>query len=298
MKNHKYIQQFIDDALSIEVEDARSAGQLGFLARAMVMATLPHSKPDALHFQRKNGLFTLAMIANPQYGLPYGSLPRLLLAWITTEAVRRKSPVLELGETLSAFLKKINLSRQGGTRGDITRLRIQMLRLFTTQVSCTYYDSKNGQACGENFLIARSYNLWWKPLDTRSNKAFPDSCVTLAQDFFEELRDRPVPVDVRVLQALRRSPLQMDIYAWLTHRFSYFKQGKIIPWEVLKCQFGSDYANNEHGLRNFKSKFIEALKSVLVVYSTANVQVERDGLRLQKSQSHIKKQQNKFIISC
>ncbi|HLB43183.1 MAG TPA: hypothetical protein VJN02_10155 [Gammaproteobacteria bacterium] len=61
---------------------------LAFMARAMVMATLPHSKPDGFSFQRKNGHYTLTMMANPEFGLPYGSLPRLLLAWVTREAKR------------------------------------------------------------------------------------------------------------------------------------------------------------------------------------------------------------------
>ncbi len=289
-KNPHKIKRFIKDVLAIETEDAHSSGSLGFLARAMVIATLPHSKPDALQFQRKNGLFTLTMIANPQYGLPYGALPRLLLAWMTTEVVRRKSPILVLGETLSAFLRKLDLARQGGSRGDITRLREQMLRLFTTQISCTYFDQKNGQASGKNFSIARSYKLWWNPIETTLDQISSNSCVTLATDFYDELIDKPIPVDIRVMQALRRSPLQMDIYTWLTYRFSYFKQCKTIPWATLKSQFGSDYANDAHGLRNFKAKFLEALHTVLMVYSTANVEIKNEGLQLYKSTSHIKRQ--------
>ena len=297
-KNPLKIRKFIDDVLAIENEDALSSGHVGYMIRAMVMTTLPHSKPDEMFFQRKNGLFTLSMTANPKYGLPYGALPRILLAWLATEAVRRKSLVLELGETLSAFLRALNLSRQGGARGDITRLREQMLRLFTSHISYNYQDSKNGYAKGENFLIARSYELWWNPLETKSNNVLSKSCITLSRDFFEELVETPVPVDIRVLQALRRSPLQMDIYQWLTYRFSYFKQGKTISWSILKNQFGSDYADNAHGLRNFKAKFLDALNTVLTVYSTANVQVQNDGLKLYPSPSHIKKQLKKTNVSC
>lgn len=288
-KNPLKIRRFIEDVLAIESEDAYSSGRLGFLARAMVMATLPHSKQEGHFFSRKNGFFTLTMIADPRVGLPYGALPRILLAWMTTEVVRNKSPILELGTTLSKFLKKLNLSRQGGARGDITRLREQMLRLFATHISCTYFDPKKGHASGDNFSIARSYKLWWKPLEAQAENHISNSYVTLAQDFFEELIDRPIPVDVGVLQILRRSPLQMDIYTWLTYRFSFLKENKTIPWLSLKNQFGADYANNVQGTRNFKVNFIKALKTVLMVYSTANVQVNDDGLRLIPSSPHIKK---------
>ncbi len=296
-KNPLKIRKFINDALAIETEDALSAGHIGYMVRAMVMATLPHSKPDGLFFQRKNGLFTLSIIANPKYGLPYGALPRILLAWITTEVVRRKSPIIELGKTLSAFLQSLNLSRQGGVRGDITRLRDQMLRLFTSHISYTYQDSKNGCTKGENFLIARAYELWWNPIESKTNTLLSNSCVTLSQDFFNEIIKKPIPINVKVLQVLRRSPLQIDIYQWLTYRFSYLKKCKTIPWFILKNQFGSDYADNTHGLRNFKAKFLEALNTVLTVYSTANVTIEQDGLKLLSSPSHIKKQLKKTLAA-
>jgi hypothetical protein len=35
------------------------------------------------------------MVAHPRVGLPYGSVPRLLMSWLTTEALRTKTPVLE-----------------------------------------------------------------------------------------------------------------------------------------------------------------------------------------------------------
>ncbi len=296
-KNPLKIRKFIDDVLAVENEDALSAGHVGYMARAMVMATLPHSKPKGMNFQRKNGLFTLTIIANPKYGLPYGSLPRILLTWITTEAVRRKSSILELGETLSAFLRALNLSRQGGVRGDITRLRDQMLRLFTSHVSYTYQDSKSGYAKGENFLIARSYELWWNPVETKTDNLLSNSYVTISSDFFNELVKNPIPVNIKVMHLLRRSPLQMDIYQWLTYRFSFLKQCKKIPWVVLKNQFGSDYADNAHGIRNFKAKFIDALNTVLTVYSTANVIIENRGLELYPSPSHIKKQLKKPTLA-
>ena len=37
------------------------------------------------------------------YGYPYGTIPRLLLFWMTTEATRTKSRRLELGNSLAAL---------------------------------------------------------------------------------------------------------------------------------------------------------------------------------------------------
>ena len=56
------------------------------MARILVQATLPHSRPKTHEFERVNGRFTLYMNAPPSVGLPYGSYPRLALAWLESDA--------------------------------------------------------------------------------------------------------------------------------------------------------------------------------------------------------------------
>ena len=106
MKDEK-LNDFIKEVLEMEATEAKEAGAIGYTARAMIQATLPHSKVDSHVFNRTNGYFQLTMMANPKIGLPYGSIPRLLLAWMATEAVRTKEKQLILGETLSSFMEKI-----------------------------------------------------------------------------------------------------------------------------------------------------------------------------------------------
>ena len=67
------------------------------------------------------------MIAGGGNKLPFGNIPRLLLAWVTTEAVRTQSRELILGSSLSEFMGKLGMDSVGGAR---TRLRNQMRRLF------------------------------------------------------------------------------------------------------------------------------------------------------------------------
>ena len=99
--------RFADQAVSIGDQSAQDADSLAFMTRMMVLATLPHSDPgDVPGFGRRNGDFSLTIQpgvneVNGQYksiGIPYGGIPRLLMAWITTEAVRtkeRKIPVFD-----------------------------------------------------------------------------------------------------------------------------------------------------------------------------------------------------------
>lgn len=288
----KHIRRLVDEALAIEAEDAKSAGALAFMARALVLATMPHSKPEGLIFKRQNGFYTLRMVGHEDFGLPYGSLPRLLLVWLTTQAVRYKTQVLSLGDTLTEFLNELGLARQGGKRGDITRLRNQMFRLFTTSVSCTYHDKEHGRAGYEGYNIAKSFDVWWNPLDPDEDRVLSQSVVTLSSDFYNEIIERPVPVDFRVLKALSRSPMQIDIHVWLNHRMSYVKvPTNPIPWPVLKMQFGADYADNAQGIRDFKKSFLKNLLPVKGLYKDLKVEEDKhkNGLILCPSPTHVPK---------
>lgn len=300
-KSPRKLNHFISEVLAIEAENEQEASQLAFMARALVMATLPHSKPDDHYFERKSGHYTLSMIANPKFGLPYGSIPRMLLAWMTTYAVSKKSSEIPLGNTLTAFLKKLNLRHGGGERGNSTRVRDQMMRLLTCQISCVYHDNKKGICEGNQFNIGRSFKLLWNPVNAKQQEFSSDSKIILSQDFYESIIQKSIPINFKTFTLLRNSPLQMDIYMWLTYRFFSLKKETHIPWKSLSNQFGSNYANETgdktRGARNFKTKFLQALKKVWAVYPTANLCLEKKGLTLYPSETHVKKAKNKQL-SC
>lgn len=282
--NRKNVEKFLDAAAAIEAEHVREAGEIGYMARVLTQATLPHKATPDSTFTRRNGLFSLAIMAHPDIGLPYGSIPRLLLSWLTTEAVRTRSPLLELGPSLSAFLAELGLSPIGGPRGDITRLRNQITRLFASSISCVY---QGEEATGVgNLSIVKKADLWWS-VKAPAQGALWKSTVTLGTDFFEEVINHPVPVDLRALQALKRSPLALDIYCWLTHRLSYLGQQTEISWSKLQWQFGADYANDAQGLRDFKKKFLKHLRAVHVIYPQAKIEDGASGLILKPSPPHV-----------
>jgi hypothetical protein len=284
MKDYS-LDKLISEALAIEAEEARQAGALGYMARALVQATMPHSKIDSHEFKRRNGAFKLTILADSEVGLPYGSIPRLLVAWVTTEAVRTKEREIILGHTLSDFMAKLDLIPTGGRWGSITRLREQMKKLFAASISCTYDDGQNWAI--RNVQPVAKANLWWDPKSPQQAALF-QSTITLGEEFFNEAVNHPIPIDMRALKALKRSPMALDIYCWLTYRMSYLKQSSTIPWEILQIQFGADYAATPQGLRDFRRAFLRELKKVQVVYPEAKLEsLPGSGLTLHSSQSHI-----------
>jgi hypothetical protein len=276
------------EVVANEMVEAKQAGKIGYMGRVFVQATLPHKETAGKVFTRTNGGYELT-IWSPN-GLPFGSIPRLLLSWVTTEAVRTRSPFLVLGASLSAFMAELHLLRAGGPRGDITRFVKQTERLFSSAISYRTESKHNSgiEIEGGVIGIAKNYNLWWNPR-TPNQMPIWKSSVTLGTDFFNEIIERPVPVDMNALMALKRSPMALDIYCWLTYRLSYLQRDALIPWELLQMQFGADYAQDPRGLINFKRKFLLRLKNVMVIYDKAKVYNSDHGLLLKPSPPHVPK---------
>ena len=276
------IEKIITAGLAISDESAQDAGSLGFMARAMTQATLPHRKVDGAYFQRSNGNYTLTLLAPPDIGLPYGSIPRLLLAFLTTEAIQTNSREIELGDSMSSFMRELGLVPTGGRWGSITRLKEQTSRLFCSTVSASYKDSQKRAEMG--YRVADHSILWWDAKSPEQTSLWK-STVSLSEPFFRELVQHPIPIDMRALKALKQSPLALDIYCWLTYRMSYLEKPISIGWEGLSMQFGSNYAD----LKNFKAHFVKELKKVVAVYPEADATPTDQGLALRPSLTHVRR---------
>jgi hypothetical protein len=83
--------------------------------------------------------------------------------------------------------------------------------------------------------------------------------------------------------------MSLDIYYWLTYRMSYLAKDVVIPWQLLQMQFGADYAQDAHGLRDFKRNFLKRLQKVHEVYKAAKVFDVEQGLLLKPSPPHVPK---------
>ena len=62
------------------------------------------------------------------------------------------------------------------------------------------------------------------------------------EDFFNEIIAHPVPIDMNILKSLKRSPLGLDLYLWLTYRMFALKRPLRLTWRKLYRQFGVDQA--------------------------------------------------------
>ncbi len=228
----------------------------GFLASV----TLPHSKVEGTEFSRVNGNIRLSLLAPGDPGLPYGVYPRLILMHLTTKAVLQRERTFYVGESANEFLSLMGISNSGGPRGMSTLARDQLRRLCLT--SFAYHDKAKDS--GRNIVLADRWVTW----PGRGVQ------VRLGERFYSLARAGSVPLDAAILAGLRRSPLALDAYAWLTYRVARLQRDTVVPWRSLEIQFGAEYKQP----RNFRLKFRRVLKAIKQLWPGIEAEPQEKGL--------------------
>jgi hypothetical protein len=262
------------DALASIGDDPNT--DMGFMTRLLTLCSLPRTDPGTrLQYKRQNGPYKLVMIAGGDNKLPYGNLPRLLLAWVSTEAVRTRERELFLGSSLSVFMRQLGLySDSGGDRGDHTRLRHQIDRLFNSHVQLIY--ETPGHKATASSSIADWTEFWWDYKKPEQSTLW-QSKIHLGEAFFNEIIAHPIPLDMRILKEMKRSSLGLDLYMWLSYKtftlYSLKKKPERLSWEKLYMQFGADpaRAGEKFTVRDFRKDVIRELKKLRLCWPTLNI---------------------------
>ncbi len=279
-----------EENFSIEVPSDDS-NNVGYLTKSLIIATLPHKEPnkhEKITWSRHNGNFTLQINQHvvgksdgteERVGFPYGVIPRLLLIFVSTEVTRTRNRHIYLGRSLSEFLDRLGMTATGGKNGTITRVREQCKRLFSATIWAS--ENKPGHDKSRGILLADEQDYFWDPSKPEQASLW-HSEIVITEAFFNKIIESPVPLDLNAVREIQRSPLALDVYAWLTWRMFSLNKEVAIPYTVLQAQFGSEYSS----LANFKVKFDEAVRKVLKVYPV-NLTKVRGKLILKPSATSI-----------
>lgn len=283
--------KLIERSMEIAETTAFDANAIGYMAKTLILATLPHRDPKVNEYTRCNGKYTLTMMAPTEIGLPYGSIPRLFLIWLSSVINKLNTREIPLGDSFCAFSKELGYNTGGK---DSKRIKTQLIKLFSTSIM--FYEKLNGTNNVEgirakNRFFAEDYNFWWQAKEPNQLALF-DSYVILSEYFFNELMKIRIPLDMRAIHEFRDEPMAIDIYAWLTYRFSTLSRDLFISNDELQQQFGASYKRNN----NFNNAFKDALEAVLTVYQNARVDIvpgrgnhTKSGILLHPSPPHVPK---------
>lgn len=279
---------------NLEICEMGNTDRPEYLHALLCQVGLPRSKTEERHFQRSAGNASVMISAGSVYDgrdfhlvpLPYGAMPRLTLIHLCSEAIRQQSPVIDVGDGISPFLRSLGL-QIGGAQWDM--FKRQMTCLAASEMSFGWL--ADGRITQKKFPPVDTFSAWQNP-NTDQRSLWPDEII-MSAGFFETLREHAVPLDPRAIHALQGSALALDVYSWLAARLCRVRrpEGVKLSWQNLKDQFGHEYAT----AKDFKKKFVQALRKALCVYPDARVADEMGGIRLYASPSPVKKTTVTFL---
>ena len=279
-----------DDQVDALVEAGLAEPGLGFMTALLATCCLPRTDPGELHrYERRNGPFCLHLSRSGDEGLPFGILPRLLLAWICTEVVRTGSPKLYLGPSLASFMRELGVqsSDSGGRTGVRTRVRDQMHRLFGANLRVEYESEVELRSRSVKGPLVEETDLWWEPRQFKKVEAWR-STVQLGRRFYEEILAHPVPIDLKVLRGMKRSSLGVDVYLWLTYRLYRLERPLALSWRQLYRQFAPEPGRADvRSVDYFRSKFLRELKKLQPAWPGLRFRVKHGSLQLLPSVGRI-----------
>lgn len=264
--------------------------QIDYLHTVQCQCVLPYRNPgdEVRVWDRKQGNASLRIeagsVLDPKLngytpiGLPYGEKPRLVLIHLASEAIRTRSPVVDVEGSMTQFARSLGMETNGqqlrDLKGQLSRLAAASVRMGSVQA---------GRVLQVNTQIVSSFDLWY-PAAPEQKVLWP-STVRLGHEFFESLGRHAVPLDHRAVRAICHSSLALDVYTWLAQRLHRIPSGspQFIPWTGVYDQFGQGFTR----IRDFRRRFLETLTQVKAVYPVARLDADERGLSLWNSPAPI-----------
>jgi hypothetical protein len=273
------------------IREGQDPEEIAYHHTVFCQTALPYRRVPDRVWERTNGLVALRVEAGTalhpetqkwvELPLPFGTKSRLMLIHFDTFAILHQTPMVEIENSMTAFLKKLLGYSPNGKeiavfRDHAAALTGSLFRFATAQGTRTFQvDTK----------IVTSFELWF-PRDDRQRTLWP-SYVHLSDEYFSTLKNHAVPLDYRAVSALQHNALALDIYKWLAQRLCRIPANKpaFIPWPAVQLQFGQGYK----AIRFFRRVFLKTLKLVQTQYPAAKLSANEKGLILHLSPPPIAK---------
>jgi Plasmid encoded RepA protein len=257
---------------------ADEESRLGITHAGFAMTSLPHKRIEEAVWKRDGHRTTLLVESGRSrtgtlVGVPYGSIARLILLYLQTEAVRTNTPEVELGRSMKSWMIRMSLTTGGKTYQLVTE---QARRISSCRLTF-FTDRENGIEGRHNGAFVQDAITFASITDDDQPSLWQDR-VRLDPSFWRSLKEHPVPVREEAIRAIGTRSLAIDVYIWLAYRLHSLS--KSTPgWASVHAQFGAGFRL----ARQLKPTFIDALNMALAVYPEARVDADRQGLLLHPS---------------
>jgi hypothetical protein len=277
MADSKSKRQAIDAAALIMAEEE---SRLGITHAGFAMTSLPHKRIEEPLWRREGHKTTLMIESGRDRqggltGVPYGSIARLILLYLQTEAIRTNNPEVELGRSMKSWMGRMNLTSGGKTYQLVTE---QARRISACRLTF-FTDRQGGAEARLNGAFVQDAITFANVIDDDQQPSLWQDKVRLDPGFYRSLREHPVPVREEAIQAIGTRSLAIDVYIWLAYRLHSLNKSTPVSWTAIHTQFGAGFRL----VRQIKPTFTEALALALAVYPEARVDVNQQGILLHPS---------------
>ena len=276
-------KKLVDIAASVMSSENQD---LGIAYSGFAVVSLPHRRlPDDEIWIREGRALKLIIepgvspITHKRVGVPFGAKARMILLYLQTEAVKRRSQTVELGRSMNDWLSRMDISAGGKS---YTIVRDQMQRLAFSSIMFSGLD-KTGERLTwkkESFVSAGMFAAFER--DPAQPSLWSEE-IRLSDSFYQALLDHPVPLLDAAIRSLSDDSAGLDLYIWLAYRLHSLDRATTVSWKALHAQFGAGYKN----LYQFKPRFVDALKRAIAAYPEARLEITQDGLILRPSRSPV-----------
>jgi hypothetical protein len=258
---------------------AEEESRLGITHAGFAMTSLPHKRIAEVLWRRDGHRTTLLVESGRNrngeiIGVPYGSIARLILLYLQTEAIRTNSPEVELGRSMKSWMERMSLTTGGKTYQLVTE---QARRISSCRLTF-FTDRESGAESRHNGAFVQDAISLSGVMDDNQPTLWQDR-IRLDDGFWRSLRDHPVPVREEAIKAIGTRSLAIDVYIWLAYRLHALPKTTSISWPAIHGQFGAGFRL----VRQIKPTFLDALAIALAVYPEAHVDVEKEGVTLHPS---------------
>jgi Plasmid encoded RepA protein len=269
---------------------AEEVSRLGITHAGFALTSLPHKSIEDPLWRRRGHRTTLLVESGRTgeggwIGVPYGSVARLILLYLQTEAIRSNNPEVELGRSMHAWLTRLGIS--GGGR-NYKLVAEQAHRISACRL--TFLTELDGAELRQNGAFVQNAISLSGLQDSRQPTLWQD-CVRLDDGFWRSLKSHPVPIREEAIKAIGGRSLAIDVYVWLAYRLHSLTRPTSVSWAAVHAQFGAGFK----AVRQIKPTFKEGLTLALAVYPEARVDVEDSGLLLHPSPPAVPRQAAKLL---
>jgi len=190
-----------------------------------------------------------------------------------SEAIRTKSREIDVGDTLSSFMRGLGFQVTGGRKGTLNLFKEQINALAACSIRIGTFDGTSARTM--KFDPFNKVEVWMGRAP--GQRSLWSSTLTFSPEFYDSLSRHALPVNAEAVRAFAGSARKLDLYLWLGYRLHGLRQPLHLSWKALGEQFGGGFKRE----RAFRAQFAEEIAHIREVFPRLPASLGPDGLALQ-----------------